>query len=195
MAPARLTGLHGARRHSDNDDRCPPRPKGRGADELTKAVEATMTPTAGRGLQPRPDLSLADPRAFRAQRFQMLLRALGSQRRERSQSTRRYQMADHKAIAQRWYNEVMSQGKTEVIDELCTPDWHRPQSVPRYQPRLRGPEGFRHPDPRGVPRPAADRRRDDREGDRLAVRSTMRAPTKAASWASRQRQEGRGLER
>jgi hypothetical protein len=28
-------------------------------------------------------------------------------------------VADYKEVARRWFSEVMSEGKTEVIDELC----------------------------------------------------------------------------
>ena len=41
-------------------------------------------------------------------------------------------MADYKELARRWFSEVMSEGKTEVIDELCAPDFvdHNPLAEP-----------------------------------------------------------------
>ena len=50
-------------------------------------------------------------------------------------------MADYKEMAQRWYSEVMSEGKTEVIDELCAPDFvdHDPLPVTPRATQLSGP--------------------------------------------------------
>jgi predicted SnoaL-like aldol condensation-catalyzing enzyme len=72
-------------------------------------------------------------------------------------------MADYKEMARRWYSEVMSEGKAEVIDELCAPDFVDHNPLPGTSADLAGLKDF-------------VATADDLivEGDRLAVRSTMR---------------------
>lgn len=83
-------------------------------------------------------------------------------------------MADYKQMAQRWFNEVVSDGKIEVIDELCAPDFVDHDPLPGTGADLAGlKEGIvqiraAFPDLRAT----ADE--IIAEGDRIAVRSTMR---------------------
>jgi steroid delta-isomerase-like uncharacterized protein len=112
-------------------------------------------------------------------------------------------MADYKEMAQRWYSEVMSGGKTEVIDELCAPDFFDHDPLPGTTADLAGLKDFvaqiraAFPDMQVTP--------DDMiaEGDQLAVRSTMRgthqgdfmgipATGKRASWT--EMHIGRGVD-
>jgi predicted ester cyclase len=84
-------------------------------------------------------------------------------------------MADYKQMADRWFGEVMSNGKIEVIDELCAPDYIEHDPFPGISADLAGLK-----DSIGVIRaafPDIEVTADDMvlEGDRLAVRSTMRA--------------------
>jgi steroid delta-isomerase-like uncharacterized protein len=84
-------------------------------------------------------------------------------------------MADYKQMAERWFSEVMSEGKIEVIDELCAPDYIEHDPFPGTSADLAGLK-----DSIGVIRaafPDIEVTADDMvlEGDRLAVRSTMRA--------------------
>jgi steroid delta-isomerase-like uncharacterized protein len=78
-------------------------------------------------------------------------------------------------MAERWFGEVMSNGKLEVIDELCAPDYVEHDPFPGTSADLAGLK-----DSIGVIRaafPDIEVTPDDMvlEGDRLAVRSTMRA--------------------
>ncbi|HEY3192704.1 MAG TPA: ester cyclase [Solirubrobacterales bacterium] len=83
-------------------------------------------------------------------------------------------MADYKEMAQRWFSEVMSQGKLEVIDELCAADYTEHDPFPGTSADVAGlKEGVTQireafPDLQATP--------DDIvvEGDRVAVRSTVR---------------------
>ena len=83
-------------------------------------------------------------------------------------------MADYKAMAQRWFGEVMSEGKLDVIDELCSPDYIEHDPLPGTSPDIAGLK-----DAIGQIRaafPDMQVTADDliAEGDRLAVRSTLR---------------------
>ena len=51
-------------------------------------------------------------------------------------------MADYKEMAQRWYSEVMTDGKTEVIDELCAPDFVDHDPLPGTTADLAGLKDF-----------------------------------------------------
>jgi steroid delta-isomerase-like uncharacterized protein len=84
-------------------------------------------------------------------------------------------MADYKQMADRWFGEVMSNGKIEVIDELCAPDYVEHDPFPGTSADLAGLKD-------GVTQiraafPDIEATADDMvvEGDQLAVRSTMRA--------------------
>jgi steroid delta-isomerase-like uncharacterized protein len=83
-------------------------------------------------------------------------------------------MADNKELAQRWFSEVMSEGKTEVIDELCAPDFVDHNPFPGTSPDLAGLKDFVTQIRTAFP--DLQMAADDLivEGDRLAVRSTMR---------------------
>ncbi|MGE5858744.1 MAG: hypothetical protein ACM31K_09685 [Solirubrobacterales bacterium] len=47
-------------------------------------------------------------------------------------------MADYKEMAERWYGEVVSGGKTELIDELCAPDFVDHDPLPGTSADLAG---------------------------------------------------------
>jgi steroid delta-isomerase-like uncharacterized protein len=83
-------------------------------------------------------------------------------------------MADYKELAQRWFSEVMSEGKTEVIDELCAQDFVDHNPLPGTSPDLAGIKDFVAQIRAAFP--DLQMTADDLivEGDRLAVRSTMR---------------------
>ena len=83
-------------------------------------------------------------------------------------------MADYKEIARRWYSEVMSEGKTEVIDELCAPDFIDHDPLPGVSADLAGLKDFVAQIRAAFPDMQVTA--DDLivEGDRLAVRSTIR---------------------
>jgi steroid delta-isomerase-like uncharacterized protein len=84
-------------------------------------------------------------------------------------------MADYKAMAQRWFADVVSEGKLEVVDELCSAEYVDHDPFPGTSADLDGLKESvtiirsAFPDIEATP--------DDIvvEGDRLAVRSTMRA--------------------
>jgi steroid delta-isomerase-like uncharacterized protein len=83
-------------------------------------------------------------------------------------------MADYKAMAERWFAEVMSEGKVDVIDELCAQDYVEHDPFPGTSADLAGLK-----DSIGIIRsafPDVQVSADDiiAEGDRLAVRSTLR---------------------
>ena len=83
-------------------------------------------------------------------------------------------MADYKAMAERWFAEVMSEGKVDVVDELCAQDYVEHDPFPGTSADLGGLK-----ESVGILRsafPDAQVSADDIivEGDRLAVRSTLR---------------------
>jgi steroid delta-isomerase-like uncharacterized protein len=83
-------------------------------------------------------------------------------------------MADYKELARRWFSEVMSEGKTEVVDELCSQDFVDHNPLPGTSPDLAGIKDFVAQIRAAFP--DLQMTADDLivEGDRLAVRSTMR---------------------
>ena len=83
-------------------------------------------------------------------------------------------MADYKDMAHRWYGEVMSEGKTEVIDELCAPGFVDHDPLPGSTGDLAGLKDFVAQIRAAFP--DLQMSADDMivEGDRIAVRSTMR---------------------
>lgn len=83
-------------------------------------------------------------------------------------------MADYKEMAQRWYREVMSEGKTEVIDELCAPDFLDHDPLPGSTADLAGLKDFVAQIRAAFPDMQVTADDIVAEGDRLAVRSTMR---------------------
>lgn len=83
-------------------------------------------------------------------------------------------MADYKEMAQRWYGEVMSEGKMEVIDELCAPDFVDHDPLPGTTADLAGMKDFVAQIRAAFPDMQVTADEMVAEGDRLAVRSTMR---------------------
>jgi steroid delta-isomerase-like uncharacterized protein len=82
-------------------------------------------------------------------------------------------MADYKEMAQRWYSEVMSEGKTEVIDELCAPNFLDHDPLPGTTADLAGLKDFVAQIRAAFPDMQVTVEDMIAEGDRLAVRSTM----------------------
>jgi steroid delta-isomerase-like uncharacterized protein len=83
-------------------------------------------------------------------------------------------MADYKAMAERWFSDVMSEGKVDVIDELCAQDLVDHDPFPGTSADIKGLK-----ESVGILRagfPDAKVSADDIivEGDKLAVRSTLR---------------------
>lgn len=83
-------------------------------------------------------------------------------------------MADYKEMAERWYSEVMSEGKTEVIDELCAPDFVDHDPLPGTTADLAGLKDFVAQIRAAFPDMQVTADDIVAEGDRLAVRSTLR---------------------
>jgi steroid delta-isomerase-like uncharacterized protein len=83
-------------------------------------------------------------------------------------------MADYKAMAQRWFGEVISEGNLDVMDELCKPDYVEHDPFPGTSADLAGlKDGIKQV---RAAFPDIQATADDIvvEGDRVAVRSTMR---------------------
>lgn len=83
-------------------------------------------------------------------------------------------MADYKEMAKRWYGEVVSGGKTELIDELCAPDFVDHDPLPGTSADLAGIKEFVAQIRAAFPDLQVTVDDLIGEGDRLAVRSTMR---------------------
>jgi predicted ester cyclase len=83
-------------------------------------------------------------------------------------------MADYKELARRWFSEVMSEGKTEVIDELCAPGFVDHNPLPGTSADLAGIKDFVAQIRAAFPDLQMTADELIVEGDRLAVRSTMR---------------------
>lgn len=83
-------------------------------------------------------------------------------------------MADYKEMAERWYGEVVSGGKTELIDELCAPDFVDHDPLPGTSADLAGIKEFVAQIRAAFPDLQVTVDDLIGEGDRLAVRSTMR---------------------
>jgi steroid delta-isomerase-like uncharacterized protein len=83
-------------------------------------------------------------------------------------------MADHKALAQRWFTEVMNQGNEEVIDEITSPDFVDHDSLPGTSADRDGLHDFVKQIRSAFP--DLEVQIDDilAEGDQIAVRSTFR---------------------
>jgi steroid delta-isomerase-like uncharacterized protein len=83
-------------------------------------------------------------------------------------------MADYKQMAQRWFAEVMNEGKEETIDELCAESFVEHDPLPGTSPDRQGIHDFVKQVRAAFP--DIEMTADDilAEGDRLAVRSTMR---------------------
>jgi steroid delta-isomerase-like uncharacterized protein len=83
-------------------------------------------------------------------------------------------MADYKALAQRWFTEVMNEGKEEVIDELCAENFVDHDPLPGTGADRAGLHDFVKQVRSAFP--DLETTVDDTilEGDRIAVRSTFR---------------------
>lgn len=83
-------------------------------------------------------------------------------------------MADYKAMAQRWFTEVMNEGNEEVIDELTAENFVDHDPLPGTSPDRQGIHDFVKQVRAAFP--DIEMTADDIlvEGDQLAVRSTMR---------------------
>ena len=83
-------------------------------------------------------------------------------------------MADYKEMAQRWFGEVLTEGKLEVIDELCSPDFVDHDPLPGTSADFAGIKDGTAQIRAAFPDLEATADDVIVEGDRLAVRSTMR---------------------
>jgi steroid delta-isomerase-like uncharacterized protein len=88
------------------------------------------------------------------------------------------EMADYKALAQRWFTEVMNEGKLEVIDELCSQDFVDHNPLPGTSPDFAGLKDFVTQVRSAFPDIETTAEDILVEGDRLAVRSTIRGTHK-----------------
>ena len=84
------------------------------------------------------------------------------------------EMADYKALAQRWFTEVMNEGKLEVIDEICSQDFVDHDPLPGTSPDFAGLKDFVTQVRSAFPDIETTAEDILVEGDRLAVRSTIR---------------------
>lgn len=87
-------------------------------------------------------------------------------------------MADYKALAQRWFTEVMNEGKLEVIDEICSQDFVDHDPLPGTSPDFAGLKDFVTQVRSAFPDLETTAEDILVEGDRLAVRSTIRGTHK-----------------
>jgi steroid delta-isomerase-like uncharacterized protein len=83
-------------------------------------------------------------------------------------------MADYKAMAQRWYSEVMNEGNQEVIDELCAENFVDHDPLPGTGPDRQGIHDFVKLIRSAFPDLETTVDEIIAEGDRIAVRSTFR---------------------
>jgi steroid delta-isomerase-like uncharacterized protein len=83
-------------------------------------------------------------------------------------------MADYKAMAQRWFGEVVSEGKLEMVDELCSADYVEHDPFPGTSADIDGLKESITIIRSAFPDIEATADEIIVEGDRLAVRSTMR---------------------
>lgn len=83
-------------------------------------------------------------------------------------------MADYKALAQRWFAEVMNEGNEDVIDEICAPNFVDHDPLPGTGPDRDGIHEFVKQIRSAFP--DLETTVDDMlvEGDEIAVRSTFR---------------------
>ena len=87
-------------------------------------------------------------------------------------------MADYKALAQRWFTEVMNEGKLGVIDEICSQDFVDHDPLPGTSPDFAGLKDFVTQVRSAFPDIETTAEDILVEGDRLAVRSTIRGTHK-----------------
>jgi steroid delta-isomerase-like uncharacterized protein len=83
-------------------------------------------------------------------------------------------MADYKALAQRWFTEVMNEGNEEVIDEITASNFVDHDPLPGTSPDRDGLHDFVKQVRSAFPDLEATIDDIVAEGDRVAVRSTVR---------------------
>jgi steroid delta-isomerase-like uncharacterized protein len=83
-------------------------------------------------------------------------------------------MADYKAMAQRWYSEVMNEGNEDLIDELCAENFVDHDPLPGTGPDRQGIHDFVKLVRSAFPDLQTTVDEIIAEGDRIAVRSTFR---------------------
>src|SRR5215204_6233613 len=83
-------------------------------------------------------------------------------------------MADYKAMAQQWYSEVMNERNEDVIDELCAENFVDHDPLPGTGPDRAGIHDFVKQVRSAFPDIQMTAEEIIVEGDRLAVRSTVR---------------------
>jgi steroid delta-isomerase-like uncharacterized protein len=83
-------------------------------------------------------------------------------------------MADYKALAQRWFTEVMNQGNEDAIDEITAPNFVDHDPLPGTSPDRDGLHDFVKQVRSAFPDVEAEIDDIIVEGDRIAVRSTVR---------------------
>jgi|SRR5829696_1362751 len=83
-------------------------------------------------------------------------------------------MADYKAMAQRWYSEVMNEGNEDAIDEICAENFVDHNPLPGTAPDRQGLHDFVKQIRSAFP--DLETRIDEAilEGDQMAIRSTVR---------------------
>jgi steroid delta-isomerase-like uncharacterized protein len=86
---------------------------------------------------------------------------------------------ENKATAQRFFDEVVSQGKVEVIDELCSPDLIDHETPPGMPGGREGVKQFFTALRQALPDLQAEVHDLIGEGDKVVVRSTMRGTHQA----------------
>lgn len=86
--------------------------------------------------------------------------------------------SDNKAIVRRFYDEVVNQGKIELIDELVTPDFIEHEGFPGLPPSREGVKQFFSIIRGAFPDLQMEVHDVIGEGDRVAVRATMRGTHK-----------------
>jgi steroid delta-isomerase-like uncharacterized protein len=80
---------------------------------------------------------------------------------------------ENKAMAQRFFDEVISQGKLEVVDELCSPDLVDHEQLPGMPEGREGVKQFFAGLREAIPDLQVDVHDMVGEGDKVVVRSTM----------------------
>jgi steroid delta-isomerase-like uncharacterized protein len=83
-------------------------------------------------------------------------------------------MADYKAMAQRWFYEVVNEGNEDAIDEVCSEDFVDHDPFPGTSPDRQGLHDFVNQVRTAFPDIEMTADEILVEGDKLAVRSTMR---------------------
>jgi steroid delta-isomerase-like uncharacterized protein len=83
-------------------------------------------------------------------------------------------MADLKALAQRWFSEVMNEGNEDTIDEICAENFVDHDPLPGTSPDRAGVHDFVKQVRAAFPDLEATLDDAIEQGDRIATRSTIR---------------------